>query len=60
MILRFRCPPELKSELEAKASDEMTDVSAYMRRLLLQGLARDGIAVTRTRDLAAESHQTAA
>jgi hypothetical protein len=48
MILRFRCPPELKDALEAKAADEMTSISAYMRRLLVQGLALEGVVVTRT------------
>jgi hypothetical protein len=52
MILRFRCPPELKDALEAKAADEMNTVSACMRRLLVQGLALEGIVVTRTPDLA--------
>jgi hypothetical protein len=59
MILQFRCPPELKDALEAKANDEMTSVSAYMRRLLLQGLASQGMAVTRAPDPAKSQNAAA-
>lgn len=59
MVLQFRCPPELKVALEVKASEEMTSVSAYMRRLLLRGLALEGMAVTRMPN-PAESQKVAA
>jgi hypothetical protein len=52
VILRFRCPPELKGALEAKAAAEMTNVSACIRRLLVRSLALEGTVVTRVPDLA--------
>jgi hypothetical protein len=59
VILHFRCPDELKTALQAKAADEMTSVSACMRRLLVRSLALEGTVVTRAPDLA-ESQKAAA
>ena len=59
MLLQFRCPLELKLALEAKASGEMNTVSACIRRLLVQGLAQEGMVITRKSD-PAKSQRTAA
>jgi hypothetical protein len=57
MIFRFRCPSELKSALETKAAEEMTNLSACVRRLLVRSLVAEGTVVSKRE--AADEKKTA-